>query len=205
MSLDRRLILTSGLALAAGLGASAAQAAALPPAEGDMTLGAAKAPVQVVEYASLSCPHCAHWFIEVFPALRTRFIDTGKVRFVFREFLTEPTEFAAAGFLLARRVGDARYFEVLNAIFRAQAAIYASGDHWGGLLAVAKTFGLSEDQFKAALGDPAPLAALNARVAKAATRDKVQFTPTFFVGGVRLVGDSSIDALSKAINAAGKS
>jgi protein-disulfide isomerase len=202
LTLDRRVMIASTLALAAGAGS--ARAANLPAADGDMVLGSPKAKVQMVEYASLSCPHCAHWFTEVFPPLRKAYIDTGKVRFVFREFLTEPAEFAAAGFLLARRAGDARYFQVLDAVFRRQDAIYKSGDLWGGLVAVGKTFGLTDDQIKAALSDPKTLAALNARVAKAAERDEISGTPTFFVNGTRLVGDTSFEAVSKAIDTAAK-
>ena len=207
MILDRRALIETGLP-ALGLAASGvaliatpaiARAAFLPPADGDMTLGSAKAKVQVVEYASLSCTHCAHWNNEVFPAFKKQFIDTGKVRYVFREFLTEPYQFAAAGYLLARRVGPAKYFQVTDAIFRQQDAIYESQDLWGGLLKIGKSFGLTEEQFTAALQDKAALDAVNARVEKAAERDKVEVTPTFFVNGERLEGGQSIEDLAAAI------
>ena len=206
MTLDRRALIGNGLAVSGVMLAAAPTAARaagpLPPAEGDMVLGSPKAKVQVVEYASLSCGHCAHWNNDVFPQLKSRFIDTGKVRYVFREFLTPPTQFAAAGYLLARRVGQARYFEVTDAIFRQQEAIFASEDLWGGLLKIAKTFGLTEEQFTAALNDKAALAAINARVAKATERDQVEVTPTFFVNGVRAEGGQSIEALAAAIDKA---
>jgi protein-disulfide isomerase len=204
MSLDRRALIGTGLA-ASGLVLAAGPAlarAALPPAEGDMALGSPKAKVQVVEYASLSCTHCAHWNNEVFPAFKARFIDTGKVRYVFREFLTEPGQFAAAGYLLARRVGPAKYFEVIDAVFHQQAAIFESQDLWGGLLKIGKSFGLTEEQFTAALQDKAALDAVNARVEKATERDKVEFTPTFFVNGERLEGGQPIEALAAAITKA---
>ena len=205
MILDRRALIGSGLA-ASGLALTAAptiaRAAPLPAAEGDMTLGSPKAKVQVVEYASLSCTHCAHWNNEVFPVFKTRFIDTGKVRYVFREFLTEPYQFAAAGYLLARRVGPAKYFEVIDAVFHQQDAIFQSEDLWGGLLKIGKGFGLTEAQFTAALQDKAALDAVNARVAKAAERDKVEVTPTFFVNGQRFEGGQSIEALAAAIDKA---
>jgi len=197
MILDRRALIGTGLALAAA--PAVARAAPLPPAEGDMTLGSPKAKVQVVEYASLSCTHCAHWNNEVFPVFKTRFIDTGKVRYVFREFLTQPYEFAAAGYLLARRVGSARYFQVIDAIFRQQDAIFQSQDLWGGLLKIGQGFGLTEAQFTAALQDKAALNAVNARVEKAAERDKVQFTPTFFVNGERYDGGLPIETFAGAI------
>jgi protein-disulfide isomerase len=206
MSLDRRALIATGLSVS-GMAASGltlavptiARAAPLPAAEGDMALGSPKAKVQVVEYASLSCTHCAHWNNEVFPAFKAQFIDTGKVRYIFREFLTEPYQFAAAGYLLARRVGPAKYFEVLDAVFHDQAAIYESQDLWGGLLKIGKRFGLTEAQFTTALQDKAALDAVNARVEKAAERDKVQVTPTFFVNGERAEGGQSIEALAAAI------
>ena len=207
MILDRRALIGTGLPVL-GLAVSSAafvaapttaRAAPLPTVDGDMTLGSPKAPVQVVEYASLSCTHCAHWNNEVFPTFKKQFIDTGKVRYVFREFLTEPYQFAAAGYLLARRVGPARYFEVLDAIFHQQAAIFDSQDLWGGLLKIGKSFGLTEAQFTAALQDKAALDAVNARVEKAAARDKIEATPTFFVDGQRFEGGQPIETLAAAI------
>ncbi len=205
MILDRRALIGSGLA-ASGLALTAAptiaRAAPLPAAEGDMALGSPKAKVQVVEYASLSCTHCAHWNNEVFPAFKTRFIDTGKVRYVFREFLTEPYQFAAAGYLLARRVSPAKYFEVIDTIFKQQDAIFNSQDLWGGLLKIGKGFGLTEAQFTAALQDKAALDTVNARVAKAAERDKIEVTPTFFIDGQRLEGGQPIEVFAAAIDKA---
>ena len=212
MILDRRALIGTGLP-ALSLAASGvalvatptiARAAALPAAEGDMALGSPKAKVQVVEYASLACTHCAHWNNEVFPAFKKQFIDTGKVRYIFREFLTEPYQFAAAGYLLARRVGPAKYFQVIDAVFQQQDAIYKSQDLWGGLLKIGKGFGLTEEQFTAALEDKAALDAVNARVEKAAARDKIEVTPTFFVNGERLEGGQPIEIFAAAIAKAAK-
>lgn len=212
MILDRRALIGTGLP-ALGMAASGvaflaaptiARAAPLPPAEGDMALGSPKAKVQVVEYASLSCTHCAHWNNETFPAFKARFIDTGKVRYVFREYLTQPHQFAAAGYLLARRVGPDKYFQVLDAIFRQQDAIFQSEDLWGGLLKIAKSFGLTEAQFTAALEDQKALDAINARVEKATARDKIEVTPTFFVNGQRYEGGLTIDTFAGAIANAAK-
>jgi protein-disulfide isomerase len=206
MILDRRALIGTGLSVlgsASGVALiatpSIARAAPLPPADGDMALGSPKARVQVVEYASLACTHCAHWNNEVFPAFKKQFIDTGKVRYVFREFLTQPYEFAAAGYLLARRVGPAKYFAVIDTVFQQQDAIYQSGDMWAGLIKIGKSFGLTEAQITAALEDQAALDAVNARVEKAAERDKIEVTPTFFVNGLRAEGGQSIEALAGAI------
>lgn len=212
MILDRRALIGTGLP-ALGMAASGvaflaaptiARAAPLPPAEGDMALGSPKAKVQVVEYASLSCTHCAHWNNETFPAFKARFIDTGKVRYVFREYLTQPHQFAAAGYLLARRLGPDKYFQVIDAIFRQQDAIFQSEDLWGGLLKIGKSFGLTEAQFTAALEDQKALDAVNARVEKATARDKIEVTPTFFVNGQRYEGGLTIDTFAGAIANAAK-
>ena len=200
MALDRRALIVSSLAAAAS--ASAARAAPLPPAPGEMVLGSAKAPVQLVVYASASCPHCAHWWTTVQPQVRKAYIDTGKVRLVFREFLTPPVEFAAAGFILARRI-PGKYFEVLTTVFQKQEEIYRSDKLFEGLQAIGKQYGLTDDQFKAALSDEAALKAVNARMAKAVD-DGVEGTPTFFVNGAPYDHSADFPVLSKAFAAAAK-
>ena len=90
----------------------------------DMTFGRADAPVTIVEYASVTCAHCAAFQADVFPALKAKYIDTGKVRYVFREYLTPPSNVAAAGFLLARCAGPDRYFDVVEAVMRAQPEMF---------------------------------------------------------------------------------
>ncbi len=201
MSLDRRALIVSGAALAAA--PAMARTAALPPADGDMVLGSPKAPVQLVVFASASCPHCAHWWTTVLPGLKKTYIDTSKVKLVFREFLTQPPEFAAAGFLLARRV-PGKYFDVLGSVFAKQAEIYQSGQLYEGLQAIGKSYGLTDAQFAAALSDKKALDALNARVELAALRDKVNVTPTFFVAGKHMPDDTSAEQLTAALAAAVK-
>lgn len=204
MTLDRRALIVSGLALPGlALGSTPARAAPLPPAPGEMTLGSPKAPVQFVVYASASCPHCAHWWTEELPQVRKAFIDTGKVRLVFREFLTPPTEFAAAGFILARRI-PGKYFDVLATIFQRQEEIYRSEKLWEGLEAIGKQYGLTPAQFSAALKDPAALKAVNDRFFRAINQDNIEVTPTFFVNGSPIEGDIGFDALSRAFGVAAK-
>jgi protein-disulfide isomerase len=202
LPLDRRALIVTSLAFAAG--PVVARGASLPPAPGDMILGSPTAPTQLVVFASPSCPHCAHWWIEELPAIRKAYIDTGKVKLVFREFLTAPPEFAAAAFLLARRVGSARYFEVLDAVFAKQAEIFQSGQLFEGLLQIGKSFGLTEAQFTAALSDPKALAAVNERVEIAEVRDKVEVTPTFILAGQRIPGALTAATLKAALAAPAK-
>jgi protein-disulfide isomerase len=184
---------------------AAAPALAGVPAEavqGDMSLGNPKAKVQVVEYASASCPHCAHFDETVFPAFKAKYIDTGRVRYTLKEFLTPPAQVAAAGFLLARCGGKASYFPILHDVFKSQAEW--SGDLMPVFVKVGQQHGLSEEQVKACLTDQAALDALNARVDAAAGQDKVQFTPTFDINGKRIETGVSLSDLDTAIAAAEK-
>lgn len=208
MPLDRRALIVSSAALAATTAMVAGPAmarapAALLPVDGDMVMGSTKAPVQLVVFASSSCPHCAHWWTTVLPGIKKTYIDTGKVKLVFREFLTAPAEYAAASFLLARSV-PGKYFDVLGTVFAKQSAIFQSGQLYEGLLAIGKGFGLTEAQFAAALSDKKTLEALNARVELAGVRDKVNVTPTFFVAGKHMADDVSPEQLTAAIAAAAK-
>jgi len=201
----RRRLLSLGLAaiLAAGGAAAAASAPAkLPPQPGDMSLGSSKAKVQVVEYASLSCPHCARFNAEVFPAFKAKYVDTGKVRYTFREMLTPPAEVAAAGFMMARCAGPSNYFKVVDAVFRSQSD-WEEGKIKPLFLAIAKDHGLTEAQFEACLTNQENMKAVNARL-KAALDAGVTSTPTFFVNGKKYEGEQSLDALDAAIAAAGK-
>jgi len=152
----------------------------------DMTLGNPKAKVTVVEYASASCPHCAHFNNEVFPAFKAKYIDTGRVHYVFREFLTPPAEVAAASFLIARCAGRDKYFNVLDTIFRGQAQMYQSGDIKGALLHAAEGAGMTDAQFDACLTNEAAGDALSARVQHYAKDDGIDSTPTFVINGKKM-------------------
>jgi len=162
----------------------------------DMVLGNPSAPVTVIEYASVGCPHCAAWAHEVFPAFKAKYIDTGKVRFVLREMLTGNGALAAAGFLLARCAGPANYFRVVDEVYAAQEKMEEQGAN-GPLLAIAKGVGLTEVQFKACESDASALAALQARSDRAALG-----TPTFVIGGRLIENEQSLADLDAAIAAA---
>lgn len=199
----RRRLLSLALAVGvAGGGALAAPAASkLPPQPGDMSLGSPKAKVQVVEYASLSCPHCARFNSEVFPAFKAKYVDTGKVRYTLREMLTPPAEVAAAGFMIARCAGPGKYFKVVDAVFRSQSRW--DGDIKPIFLGIAKDNGLTEAQFESCLGSQANMDAVNKRL-KGAIDAGVSSTPTFFVNGKKYEGEQSLEKLDAAIAAAGK-
>ena len=193
----------SGLALlAAGLWTvlAFAAAAAAPPA--DMSLGNPNAPVTVIEYASVGCPHCGSWEREVFPAFRRQFIDTGKVRFVMREMLTGDANVAAAGFLTARCAGPDKYFQVVDGLFDAQPQMAADGDDLPSLLKVAGEAGLSKLEVSNCLSDQAALNALEERADGWVKNEHVDATPTFDIDGKMLVGEIPLTTLAQAIDAA---
>ena len=202
--IDRRALILS----AAAIGSTALAGPALavtPVGPDDMVLGSSSAPVTLFEYASASCPHCARWSIEVFPEFYRRFVQTGRVRYVLREILTDPAELAAAGFLLARCGGREHYYDILQAVFAAQTEVYQTREIEGPLSRVAGRFGISNDEFRACITDQASLQALDARVEHNGGVDGVHSTPTFIIGSRRLVGEQSLDDIAAAIAQAGGS
>ena len=199
----RRLIAVAALASLSLAGCSKGGAGG--PAEGDMSLSDANAKVKVVEYASASCSHCARFNNTVFPAFKAKYIDTGKVHYTLKEFLTPPEQVAAAGFLLARCAGKDKYFTVLDSIYKNQAEMFQTGDFHGVLLRIAQSAGMTEDQFNKCVSDPDALKALNARVERAVNQDKITGTPTFFVDGKKVAeGEVALAQLDQAIAEASK-
>ncbi len=203
----RRGVLAGGIVLALVAviaGSVAAQPLAAPlaaPQPDDMSIGSPRAPVTVVEYASLGCPHCGVWARDVFPAFKAAYVDTGKARFVLREMLFGNSTMAAAGFLIAHCAGTARYFDVVDGVFADQAKIEEGGAD--AMLQVAKARGgMTEEQFKSCLRDPGTLQALEARANRYITVDKITGTPTFVIGDKTLEGEQSLADIGAAIAAA---
>ena len=197
---SRRLLVVAVLGALALAGCSKSGGAANAD---DMTLGDPNAPVKITEYASASCVHCATFNNEVFPALKAKYIDTGKVHYTFKEFLTPPVEVAAAAFLTARCAGKDKYFSVLDAVFHAQNEMFTTGDMRGVLLRVAQSSGMTEKQFNACITDEAALKALNARVDKASRDEKITSTPTFMINGEKFKeGEATLAEFDAAIAAA---
>jgi protein-disulfide isomerase len=174
---------------------------AKPGPDGDIVLGSDKAPVTIVEYASMTCPHCAHFSDTTFPELKKRYIDTGKVRFIFREFPFDKV--AAAAFMLARCAGkdggSDRYMAVVETLFAKQDQ-WAVNEPRAPLENIAKQFGFTDDTFKACLTNQKVLDDIEAVRNRAVEKLGVNSTPTFFVNGKKLVGDVPIDALTKEID-----
>jgi protein-disulfide isomerase len=216
LKITRREFCEGGAALtlaAALLGASAlsgmdlafAQKAAdaelmKPDPLGEMVLGKPDAPVTIIEYASMTCSHCAHFATTTMPELKTRYIDTGKVRYMLREFPLDPL--AAAGFMLARCAAkdDAtKYYAMIHTLFADQANWAFVQKPLGPLLSIAKQAGLSEQDFNACLANQSMLDKIEAIRKAAADKLGVNSTPTFFINGEKHSGDMSIDEMAKLI------
>lgn len=193
----RKLAGAAALSVVLALAACSGQDAA--PAEGDMALGAPEgAKVTVVEYASVTCSGCAAWNEQVWPQFKARYVDTGKVRYVFREFPTPPQDMAVVGFLLARCAGEDKYFHVVDQIMRSLPALHSGTPPRDILLRTARDAGLSEAQFQTCVADPEGVAAMEKRI-KAAQDAGVTGTPTFMING-EVVADRSLDGLSQRID-----
>lgn len=205
--LTRRATMTG--AAAGALVIVAPAGAAVKAAPGDMNLGNPKALVHVVEYLSLTCPHCAEFHEQVFPAFRAKYIDTGRVYFTVRELLTAPANVAAAGFLMARCNGGGRYFQVVDQVFRSQSRWKPGAPIKPIFVEIAKANGMTEAQFEACLTDEKAQNALESRLTYATQTDKVTGTPTFFVNGVLVPADhvpslAELDAaIAKALSKTG--
>jgi protein-disulfide isomerase len=185
---------TIALAMPARAQSALAAQVAKPVSLPDIAIGSAKATVTITEYASMSCPHCAAWGENVFPMLRSRYIDTGKVRFVFREF---PLDIKAAGAsMLARCIAkdDAeKYLAVIATMYQQLDPMLARTKET--LTLIGKLNGMSEQEVAACETDQSLLDKLKADQQYALETLKVDSTPTFFVNGQRLKGAMSFEEL----------
>ncbi len=179
--------------LAAGLTAAplmheAAQAAGktsgLPD---DVVLGNPRAPVTVIEYASLGSAICARFNNEIFADFKKKYVDTGQVRYIGKELLGPNPALARPGYLLARAAGQAKYYTVIDAIYHAREEMVKTGQVREGLLKIARSVGISEARFDAISTDEAALAALDARLKK--NDGDISYLPTFFVND-QMVGQN---------------
>lgn len=208
----RALMLTSGAALGAALLARPFNRSALAQRRGpaevpveelmkpgdlpDIVLGNADAKVTIVEYASMTCPHCANFHIRVLPELKKKYIDTGKARLVFREFPLD--NLAAAGAMLARCSGTNAY-AMLDVLFQKQDEWVVRNDPVSKLLEIAKQAGFTKESFEKCLTDDKLLAQVEASRSRANEKFGVNSTPTFFINGKRLAGGGTLADFDKAI------
>ena len=190
----------SPLRLISGAYAQSASDVAKPQSLPDMALGPADAKVTITEYASMTCPHCAAFNDQVFPKIKAEFIDTGKVRYVFREFPLDIK--AAAGSMLSRCIANGdpnKYFAVTDLLFKTQAD-WVMKNTTEALTRIGKQAGLSQQQVDDCLKDQALLDKIAADQKYASDVLKVDSTPTFFINGEKIKGEASIEEFEKRIN-----
>jgi len=204
----------TGLGLLAGfsplrlIGEAMAQTAAdvaKPVSLPDMALGPANATVTITEFASMTCPHCAAFTEKVFPKIKSEYIDTGKIRFVFREFPLDIK--AAAGSMLARCIAkddSGKYFAVIDMLFRQQNE-WALKNTTETLTRIGKQAGLSQQQVEDCLKDQPLLDKIAADQKYANEVLKVNSTPTFFINGEMIKGDQTFEEFDKRIKSLLKS
>jgi protein-disulfide isomerase len=161
---------------------------------GEMSMGSENAPITVIEYASMTCPHCAHFSETTFPELKKRYIDTGKVRFMFREFPLD--RLALAGFVLARCASADKYFPLIETLFAAQRD-WVVERPLGPMYAIAKQAGLTQQAFEACLDNRQLIEGIEKVRSQASEKFGVSSTPTFFVNGKRMPGALSIEEMEK--------
>ena len=164
----------------------------------DRALGAEKASVTVVEYASMTCSHCAKFHTTVYPDFKKKYIDTGKVRFILREFPLDPI--AAGAFSLARCLPEDKYYPMVEVLFEQQKNWAFVPDPPKALLSIAKQAGFTEQSFEACLTDQKLSQAIEESARRANEKFGVSGTPTFFINGQMLRGEATLEALSKVID-----
>jgi protein-disulfide isomerase len=166
-----------------------------PAAAGD---AAEKASVTVVEYASMTCSHCAKFHTTVYPDFKKKYIDTGKVRFILREFPLDPI--ASGAFALARCLPEDKYYPMVEVLFEQQKNWAFVPDPPKALLSIAKQAGFTEQSFEACLTDQKLSQAIEESARRANEKFGVSGTPTFFINGQMLRGEATLEALSKVID-----
>ena len=197
---------TSALAILAALNLRPASAQSSAPSTAelmetgvlpDQILGKEDAPVTVIEYASMTCGHCAMFHTNTYPEFKKRYVNTGKAKYILREFPLDPL--AAGAFMLARCAGKDRYFPLVETLFQQQRN-WVVQKPIEPLFAIAKQAGFTQQSFDACLQDQKMLDAIEWVRARGADKFKVDSTPTFFINGKIFKGALSIEDMAKAID-----
>jgi len=171
------------------------------PLPGDFVMGKTTAPIIMIEYASLSCPHCAHFSNSVLPELEKKYINTGEIRYILRQFPLNPS--AMKGAMLLDCVGEQnkdKYYTFAKVLFDAQSKWAFDNDYMSGLQTIAEVGGLSKEQFDHCVNNTdREMKVLKAK--KLATDElQVPHTPYIFIAGEVYEGDRSIEAISDFID-----
>jgi protein-disulfide isomerase len=164
---------------------------------GDVALGAPDAKVTIIEYASLTCSHCAEFHKTVYPTLKSKYIDTGKVRFILREFPLD--DLAAAGFMLARCAGNDKYYDIVDLLFEKQTEWAFVKKPLEALFQLVKQAGFTQERAETCLKNQQIYAGVTAVMKRANEKFEVNSTPTFFINGKMQRGVPKVDELDKIL------
>ncbi len=178
------LVLSAGLATCSGKGADEITRSPVER-DDDMALGNPKAPVVMVEYASLTCPHCAEFHENIFPELKAKYIDTGKLRFIFRQLPTPPIPYAVGAEAVARCAGPDKYFDLLDALYQKQAYWVRASNPRNALMEIAATAGINQDAFDMCVSDESNIKRIQEVSKLASDEFGITGTPSFVINGER--------------------
>lgn len=178
------------------------EAALKPGPLKEMALGDPNAPVKVIEYMSMTCPHCAHFHETTFDAIKTKYVDSGKVYFVLREFPFPQDTASLAAFMLARCTTEDKFFPFVSMFLKQQRAwaAPADGDVRNAMLQLSKLGGFTQETFDACLTNAKLAGDVSAVRDRGAQEFGVQSTPTFLINGKAYSGDMSVDSMSALID-----
>jgi protein-disulfide isomerase len=206
-ALTRRQTLAAALTAAAVAGVlprgALAQQTPATRAIPDMTMGDASAPVTLIEYAMFTCPHCAAFMKDVFPQIKSTYIDTGKVKLVFREvYFNKPSLWAA---MIARCAPADRYFGIADLLFSTQnnwVTVTDEQQMLQKLYSIGRQAGMNDAQMDACMQDRGLAEGLVAAYQKNAQADGIDATPTFIINGEKLVGENTWEVMKAKLDAA---
>jgi protein-disulfide isomerase len=190
------------IAVIAALFAAGAARAADESYKIDMVLGKPDAPVTIIEYASLTCGHCAHFHKTTLPRLKSEWIDTGRAKLIYRDFPTQPAALSVGAAMIAHCAGPDRYFGLMGLLFEQQDKWMNAQSPLVELKRLAKLAGMGEDKVDACLKDQAMANAIEQRAKDAANKYGIDGTPSFVIAGKVLSGAQPFEELDKALKAA---
>lgn len=172
----------------------------MAPAGGvpDHPMGGLDSKVTVIEYLSPTCPHCATFATTVYPQLKTEYIDTNKIKFIPRPFMRNVLD--AVVFMLAEAAGEAKYHDVIDTFFKTQDQWATSQTPNDAIFAIAQQLGFTKETYDAALTNQELFKGLEAMRDQALNDFQLQGTPTFYINGKMLTGESSLEALKAEID-----
>ncbi|MDQ2079804.1 DsbA family protein [Xanthobacteraceae bacterium Astr-EGSB] len=163
----------------------------------DAVIGRVDAPVTVIEYSSLGCPHCADVHSLILPSIKKQYIDTGKLRWIVRDFPLG--QLALAGAVIARCAGPQGHLPLLEVLFKTQDDWMTGKDPIGSLGKLAKRAGIDKARFDSCFDDEATIGKIMAQARDVQRKDGVSATPTFFINGEKVVGSPPLGEFLKII------